>query len=230
MDDNNLDYIITNSLPLKHDYVGTFTSDNIVHNPLLKINFTSKRDVLLSFIANTLEASNITLQEGHWVAFILCKSKRGLSLKYFDSFGDSPRKYPHFSSYISSIKDRCYAHKIPFKLDRIKRPIQAPYSKFCGPYAAYAIIKSHRERHTPLKKIFAPFSTNRRNNDRKIEYFLTKQWPSRSCHTNPIYYNMKMSLNLLKKQPPFCPKINLSTKKCFKKCLCQEACCLENNV
>lgn len=218
MDDNNLNYLIINSLPLKHTYVGTFTSDDIVHNPILKINFLSKRDVLLSFIANTLTSSNTPFQDGHWVAFIIFKSKRGLSLKYFDSFADNPKKYPNFAYFISNIKEKCRTHKIPFKLDTIRKPIQAPYSKFCGPYAAYAIIKSHRERWAPLKKIFAPFSTNRKNNDSKIEYFLTKQWPTGSCHTNPIYNNIKMSLDSLRKHPPFCPKINLSTKKCFKKC------------
>ena len=220
MDDNNLNYIIINSLPLKHNYVGTFTSDNIVHNHLLKINFLSKRDILLSFIANTLTASNTAFLDGHWVAFIIFKSKRGLSLKYFDSFGESPRKYFNFAYFISKIKQTCYSHKIPFKLDTMKKAIQAPYSKFCGPYAAYAVINSHRERRAPLKKIFAPFSTNRGNNDIKIEYFLTKQWPSKRCHTNPIYNNIKMSLDLLKKQPPFCPKKIISTKKCFEKCGC----------
>ena len=226
MDDNNLNYIIINSLPLNHNYVGTFTSDNIVHNPLLKINFSSKRDILLSFIANTLKSSNTSLEEEerHWIAVIIFKSKRGLFLKYFDSFADSPRKYFHFASFINNIKQRCHAHKTPFKLDTIRKPIQAPYSKFCGPYAAYAIIRSHHERRSTLKKIFAPFSTNRENNESKIEYFLTKQWPSATCHTNPIYNNIKMALDLLRKQPPFCPKINLSTKKCFKKCKCK-ACC-----
>ena len=224
MDDNNLNYIIKKSLPLKHNYMGTFTSDNIVDSPLLKINLISKNNVFLSFIANTLKASNTPFQVGHWVAFVIFKSKRGLSLKYFDSFADTPRKYLPFASFISSIKKKCRTHKIPFILDTMKKPIQGPYSKLCGLYAAYAIIKSHRERWSPLKKIFVQFSTNLKMNDSKILSFLYKQWPGGGCHINPIYNNIKMDHDSLRKQPPFCPRITLSAKKCFKKCKCSSSC------
>ena len=44
MDDNNLNYFIVKSLPRKHNYVGTFTADEIVNNPLLNINLNSKKD------------------------------------------------------------------------------------------------------------------------------------------------------------------------------------------
>ena len=224
MDDNNLNYVIKKSLPSKHDYVGTFTSDDIVDNPLLLINLISKKDLFLSFVANTLKASNVPFQVGNWVAFVIFKSKSGLSLKYFDSFADSPRKYSPFGTFIMNIKKKCLTHKIPFNLDTMKRPIQGPYSKLCGLYAAYAEIKSHHKRQSPLKKIFDQFSSNLKANDRKILYFLFKQWPRASCHDEAIYNNMKMSLDFLRKQPPFCPKITLSAKKCFKKCTCSTCC------
>jgi len=224
MDDNNLNYFIVKSLPRKHNYVGTFTADEIVNNPLLNINLNSKKDFFLSFIANTLETAKVPFQVGHWVAFIIFKSKRGLSLRYFDSLADTPRKYPAFVSWIGRIKDACRARKVSFRLDTMKKPIQDAYSKLCGLYAAYAIINSHRERQSPLKKIFAKFASNRKINDSKILGFLHRQWPIRNCHTTPIYNGDKMSLDLLTRQPPFCPKSTLSAKKCFNKCKCSSCC------
>ena len=224
MDDNNLNYIIIKSLPIKHNYIGTFTADKIANNPLLKVNLNSKNDIFISFIVNTLKSSNTTFQIGHWVAFIIFKSKRGLSLKYFDSLGDTPRKYSAFVSWIGNIKNKCQTHKVPFFLDMMKKPIQGPYSKLCGLYAAYAIINSHHKRLSPLKKIFAHFSTNHKKNDSKILAFLHNQWPRQSCHTNSIYNYTKISLDLLTKQPPFCPKITLSAKTCLKKCKCPTCC------
>ena len=224
MDDNNLNYIIIKSLPRKHNYVGCFTADEIANNPLLNINLISKNDFFLSFIANTLKTSNVPFQVGHWVAFVIFKSKRGLSLRYFDSLADPPRKYPPFVSWINGIKNTCRTHRVPFSLDTMKKPIQDAYSKLCGLYAAYAIINSHRKRQSPLKKIFAQFTSNRKLNDSKILTFLHKQWPMQSCHTTPIYNGTKMSLDLLTRQPPFCPKSTLSAKKCFKKCKCSSCC------
>ena len=219
-----MNYFIVKSLPRKHNYVGTFTADEIVNNPLLNINLNSKKDFFLSFIANTLETAKVPFQVGHWVAFIIFKSKRGLSLRYFDSLADTPRKYPAFVSWISRIKDACRARKVSFRLDTMKKPIQDAYSKLCGLYAAYAIINSHRERQSPLKKIFAKFASNRKINDSKILGFLHRQWPIRNCHTTPIYNGDKMSLDLLTRQPPFCPKSTLSAKKCFNKCKCSSCC------
>ena len=227
MDDNNLNFLIKKSLPLKHNYVGTFTSDNIIDNPLLKINLISKADLFLSFIVNTLKSPNASFQIGHWVGFVIFKSKRGLSLKYFDSFADTPRKYLAFASFIGNIKKKCHMHKMPFRLDTMKRAIQGPYSKLCGLYAAYAIIMSHRERQNSLKKIFSHFPSNYKINDTRILSFLYKKWPKEGCHNNPIYNNIKMNLNLLRKQPPFCPKFTLSAKKCFEKCKCS-SCCKKN--
>ena len=225
MDDNNLNYVIVKSLPQKHDYVGTFTADEIVNNPLLNINLNSKKDFFLSFIANTLEKSNVPFRVGHWVAFVIFKSRRGLSLRYFDSLADAPRKYPSFVSWIGGIKEACRARKVPFRLDTMKRPVQDAYSKLCGLYAAYAVINSHRYRQSPLKKIFAQFATNRKLNDSRILTFLHRQWPIRSCHSTPIYNGNKMSLNLLVRQPPpFCPKKTLSAQICFKKCKCSSCC------
>ena len=83
MDDNNLNYIITKSLPIKHNYVGTFTSDDIVDNPLLKINLVSNKGIFQSFIANTLKTSNAPFQIGHWVAFVIFKSKKALLKKTY---------------------------------------------------------------------------------------------------------------------------------------------------
>ena len=230
MDDNNLNYIITKSLPIKHNYVGTFTSDDIVDNPLLKINLVSNKDIFQSFIANTLKTSNAPFQIGHWVAFVIFKSKKGLSLKYFDSFADAPTKYYHFASFVSNIKKKCLAHKVAFKLDTLKKPIQGPYSKLCGLYAAFAIINSHHNRQSSLKKLFGQFSTNFKINDSKILSFMYKQWPGESCHTKPIYNNIKMSLDTLRKQPPFCPKKTLSAKKCFDKCECTSSSCCEKKA
>merc|ERR1711874_98236 len=135
------------------------------------------------------------------------------TLKYFDSLGDTPRKYPPFVSWINNIKNACRTHKVTFTLDTMKRPIQYAYSKLCRVYTAYAIINSHRKRQRPLKKIFAQFTSNRKLNDSKILAFLHKQWPIQSCHSTPIYNGTKMSLDLLTRQPPFCPKSTLSGKK-----------------
>ena len=230
MDDNNLNYFIKKSLPIKHNYIGTFTADDVIENPLLKINLISKNDIYLSFIVNTLKLSNVPFQVGHWVAFVIFKSKKGLSLKYFDSFADSPRKYYHFASFISNIKKTCHIHKVPFKVDIMKKQIQGPYSKVCGLYAAFAIIKSHHNRRGSLKKLFEQFSGNFKINDSKILSFMYKQWPGESCHNNPIYNNNKMGLELLRKQPPFCPKKTLSAKKCFNKCKCTSSLCCEEKV
>ena len=207
--------------------MGTFIADNIIGNPLLKINLISKNYIFQSFIVNTLKSSNAPFQVGHWIAFVIFKSKKGLSLKYFDSFADTPRKYYHFASFISIIKKKCHTHKIAFNLDTMKKPIQGPYSKLCGLYAAFAIIKSHHNRQSSLKKLFEQFSGNFKTNDSKMLSFMFKQWPSKSCHTNPIYNNIKMSLELLRKQPPFCPKKTLSAKKCFDRCRCSSSLCCE---
>ena len=161
---------------------------------------------------------------------LFINKKKGLSLKYFESFADTPRKYYHFASFISNIKKSCHSHKIAFRLDTIKKPIQGPYLKLCGLYATFAIIKSHHNRQSSLKKLFEQFSTNFKINDSKILSFMYKQWPGESCHNNPIYNNTKMSLELLRKQPPFCPKKTLSAKKCFDKCKCTSSLCCEEKA
>ena len=225
MDDNNLNYLVKKSLTsFKNNYAGTFTSDDIVNNPLLKVNFISKSEFFLSFIANTLKSSNAGFQVGHWVGFVIYKTKRGLSLKYFDSFADSPGKYLAFSTFIRNIKKKCHTHSIPFKLDTMKQQIQGPYSKVCGVYAAFAIIKSHSKRQAPLKEIFGQFTSNHKLNDTKILSFLYKHWPANACHTNPIYNNIKMSLESLRRKPAFCPVKTLDAKQCMKKCKCKSRC------
>ena len=224
MDDNNLNYLVKKSLTsFKNDYAGTFTSDDIVDNPLLKVNFISKGEFFLSFIANTLKSSNAGFQVGHWVGFVVYKTKRGLSLKYFDSFADKPGKYLAFSTFIRNIKKKCHTHGVPFKLDTMKRQIQGPYSKVCGLYAAFAVAKSHSKRHASLREITAQFTSDHKLNDAKILTFLYKHWPG-SCHTNPIYNNIKMSLESLRRKPAFCPVKTLDAKQCMKKCKCKSCC------
>ena len=102
----------------------------------------------------------------------------------------------------------------------MKRQIQGPYSKVCGLYAAFAIAKSHSKRDAPLKEIFAQFTSNHKLNDAKILTFLYDGWPD-SCHTKPVYNNIKMSLESLRKKPPFCPVKTLDAKQCMKKCKCK---------
>ena len=97
----------------------------------------------------------------------------------------------------------------------MQKPIQGPYSKLCGLYAAFAIIKSHHNRQGSLKKLFEQFSANFKINDSKILSFMYKQWPGESCHNNPLYNNNKMSLELLRKQSPFCPKKNPICQEMF---------------
>ena len=117
MDDNNLNYLVKKSLTsFKNNYAGTFTSDDIVDNPLLKVNFISKGEFFLSFIANTLKSSNAGFRVGHWVGFVVYKTKRGLSLKYFDSFADKPGKYLAFSTFIRKIKKNVTLTSYPLNL------------------------------------------------------------------------------------------------------------------
>ena len=231
MDDNNLNYLVKKSLTsFKNNYAGTFTSDDIVENPLLKVNYISKNEFFLSFIANTLKSSKAGFQVGHWVGFVIYKTKRSLSLKYFDSFADNPGKYLAFSTFIRNIKKKCHTHSIPFKLDTMKHQIQGPYSKVCGLYAAFAIVKTHSKRQAPLKEIFAQFTSNHKLNDTRILSFLYKHWPANACHTNPIYNNIKMSLESLRRKPAFCPVKTLGAKQCMKKCKCKSCCKKKKNL
>ena len=80
----------------------------------------------------------------------------------------------------------------------MKKQIQGPYSKVCGLYAAFAIIKSHHNRRDSLKKLFEQFSGNFKINDSKILSFMYKQWPGESCHNNPLYNNNKNESRVIK--------------------------------
>ncbi|CAL4111191.1 unnamed protein product [Meganyctiphanes norvegica] len=114
MDDNNLNYFIKGVLPRRHHYKGTFTSDNICNNPILKINLLSKEAGCLMFVVNTLKSANVSYRVGHWVSFIIFKRNTGLYLKYFDSFGNTPKMYRNIALYIKNIKKTMSHSRITF--------------------------------------------------------------------------------------------------------------------
>lgn len=229
-------------------YKGTFTSDNILDENLLKSNLKlnggQSRPTPLAFIVNTItqhEASNDIV--GHWVALSqeYCVNRNLLTLRYFDSFADPPTKYKYIYKYIEQIKNKCQKHNITFVLDSMRRGLQVYTSKMCGIYAAYFVIKIWESKNRKnLKQLFKQFGPDRKKNDLRMEKFFNVYYPTKYCHSADIYKGKKASLDQLDNNsynthnnnnnikqltppPSFCPVKTLGLKSCFKNCKCHNS-------
>ena len=234
MDDNNLNYLVQSQLPTKYEdtyYRGTFTADSIAHAKQLKINLNDRHPYFFSCIVNTLKSNASPYAVGHWVAIIVryTPTLNQLVLYYFDSFGDSPKKYLPIHKYIDNVRRMCARNYVNFKFDFMTRGLQCFSSKLCGIYSVYCVIKvCHTQRtvRLSLKNIFAKFTGSRRENDKKMITYVKSKWPNDYCHDNSSENgNFKLDLDKLDKKsqfnpPPFCPKKTLDIKGCLKTCLC----------
>ena len=232
MDDNNISYLVKKSLPSRNSYYkGTYTSDFILRAPELRINLNGDRDDFISFIVNSLRNYDSHDKVGHWLAIIIFFniSQNKLSLRYFDSFARSHRKYKEISKFIDNIRTQCHKHNVIMKTDTLSFPIQPYFSKLCGVYCSYCVIKCYNNKNQKLNKIFENFSGNLKRNDNKMISFLRDKWSLKGCHNIPINSNIKLALHQIKNVPPFCPKKTLNLRKCYKKCQCHN-CCLSKKL
>ena len=148
MDDNNISYLIVNSLKshgTPHgQYKGTFTADSF-HELIRHLNFKNLDKAPIYFIVNTLTSRSNHSEIGHWLAVSLnyVSSKNMVNLKFFDSFAKNVGYYrPHISKAVKYIRLKCRKLNIRLAFDSLTKPIQAIGSKLCGIYAALFVIKS----------------------------------------------------------------------------------------
>ena len=199
-----------NSTPKAHYFRGTFTSDDLLGNKQLKFNLNGnsrRRNFLFYFVVNTVSYGDVVTkgQVGHWLAIAIRYNRchATLTLHFFDSFGRSPTDYAKVKSYVSEVKSKCELHQAKFTCDRLNKPLQAPFSKLCGLYAARAAIHVW--------------------DDLKMERYLYKEWGSKGCHNRPFPWKIVPIARLMKtSQPPaFCPKGTLGLLHCrMDKCRC----------
>ena len=249
MDDNDISYFVqtllrrsvrrvVNSTPKAHYFRGTFTSDDLLGNKQLKFNLNGggrrRRNFLFCFVVNTVSYGDVVTkgQVGHWLAIAIRYNRchASLTLHFFDSFGRSPTDYAKVKSYVSEVKSKCELHQVKFTCDRLNKPLQAPFSKLCGLYAARAAIHVWEHSTLPptsahlLKHSFSRlFGDNRNHNDLKMERYLYKEWGSKGCHNRPFPWKIVPIARLMKtSQPPaFCPKGTLGLLHCrMDKCRC----------
>ena len=253
MDDNDISYFVqsllrrsvrrvVNSTPRAHYFRGTFNSDDLLGNKQLTFNLNGgggarrrrRRNFLFCFVVNTVSYGDVVTQGqvGHWLAIAIryngCHAS--LTLHFFDSFGRSPTDYAKVKSYVSEVKSKCELHQVKFTCDRLNKPLQAPFSKLCGLYAARAAIHVWEHSTLPptsthlLKHSFSRlFGDNRNHNDLKMERYLYKEWGSKECHNRRFPRKIIPIENLMKaSQPPaFCPKDTLGLLNCrMTKCMC----------
>ena len=246
MDDNNLSHWTLQKLKFNFNslqqrgqpsiteyYRGTTTSDWLLKNKHLELNLNRSGGGVsrhyYGFIVNTLHSNAPLGATGHWVAIVneFRPHLKKVITRYFDSFGDSYKKYNAIANYIDKIRKLCQRHSIIFVLDVSTKPIQSSGSRVCGLYASYFITKAYETRNfLKLAEIFKTFKSNRKANDLKIIKYLRGNFPNDKCHMLPVYNTLKMPLNSLKKPPPLCPKKTLGLKTCFKniKCGCADCC------
>ena len=226
-----------NSTPKRHYFRGTFTSDDLLGNKQLKFNLNGnsrRRNFLFCFVVNTVSYGDVVTkgQVGHWLAIAIRYNRchATLTLHFFDSFGRSYTDYANVKSYVSEVKSKCELHQVKFTCDRLNKPLQAPFSKLCGLYAARAAIHVWEHSTLPptsthlLKHSFSRlFGDNRNHNDLKMERYLYKEWGSKGCHNRPFPWKIVPIARLMKtSQPPaFCPKGTLGLLHCrMDKCRC----------
>ena len=224
MDDNNISYLIVNSLKSHNTahshYKGSFTADAF-HDLIRRKRFFKGTSY---FIVNTLTSSSHYSEVGHWVAISLHldPSKKKLNLKFFDSFAKNVTHYrPHISKAIKSIRQKCRKLNVKVVFDSLTKPIQPITSKLCGIYAALFVIKSNIQKKVgKISRMFKSYiSRNKKKlNDSSALGETVKYFPS--CHDRPIYKNMKKSVKELTRPPPFCAVKTLGAKRCYIKCDC----------
>jgi len=101
----------------RHSFCGVYTIYT-----LNKIITTFKPTVnVYSAVVNT---------NNHWVAFHMDLYKK--QLEFFDSFGDSPEKFPGISEFVEYLSNNLNIH-ITFN----KYRFQSKYSMMCGHYCVY---------------------------------------------------------------------------------------------
>ena len=224
MDENAINFMLSKLLSSNNHYLDTFSSNQLNDSNKLKLNLISKQQESFCFIVNTLSYVEEFDKLGHWLSIFITKNKNKVIIKYFDSFADNPSKYPEVSKYIDDIKKRCKQHRIYFRLEMLNSSIQSIYSKVCGIYVVYSIIKYHTHPNLLLKNIFEIFRIRDvRKNDANIMNFLIRHCPTNTCHLIPIYRNNKVFFfksSKKMKTPPMCPMKDMDADMCMQNCNC----------
>ena len=122
----------------------------------------------------------------------------------------------NIKDYIDKFRYLAIENNAVFIFEEIPFRLQSSSSKACGGYAVYSILGLKNCRSNSLCKIFSSFDTkNKHLNDRHVQDFIVKKWPSMFC-SNIFTKDNKV---------PFCPKKVFGTAGCLKLCKCGKGCC-----
>ena len=132
MDDNSLNHMVLHilqkfdmtTLPSKKFYKGTTITDKLAIQPEFKFHFWQIKP--WGMICNTIASKLAPYAMGHWVAITLhfMPLQNCVTVRYFDSFGESPNKCKYIKQYIDNIRRLCQQRNITFNLDVMSYGIQ----------------------------------------------------------------------------------------------------------
>ena len=124
---------------------------------------------------------------------------------------------------------------IYFSLDKLKLPIQAINSEFCGAYVCFAVVELFKSKTKSVASLFKQYKPGTRSlNDKRISSYVNTKWPNQLCSVKsksninqlkiPLF--MRKNGNYVKKTQ-FCPKLTYGDTKCLKLCKCAKNLCCD---
>ena len=205
-------------------FSGVFSNDEITGRECELKPFVKSYNYC--FICNTNARKNTSI--GHWVLFniLFIKSKKLLTVRFFDSFGLSPQLYGgNISSFIRLSREKCLEKSISHQMETMKKPIQHSRSYYCGPYTAFGAVEMWVKPFVSLLTIFRKFKNyDKKLNDNLVGKYINNAWPNKFCFSRESYNRMTRPSFLKEKYTPFCPKAAFGGD-CLEDCRCIDSEC-----